>query len=67
MLIAFVLKLCFRICHQEDQKNGERLEMNGTHQLLVCADDVTVLDENINAKRKTQKPCWRLIGWLIYK
>jgi len=27
-------------------ENEQRLEPNGTHQLLICADDTNLLDKN---------------------
>jgi hypothetical protein len=47
--MAIDFQLRFRICHQEPRRNQERLELNGTHQLLVYADDVNILGEDTNS------------------
>jgi hypothetical protein len=38
-------------CMRTDQANQEGLKLNGTHQLLVFADDVNVLGKNISWSR----------------
>jgi hypothetical protein len=35
--------------------NQGDLALNGTHQLLVYADDVNILDRSVHTVRKTQK------------
>jgi hypothetical protein len=48
--IVLSYQLCFRICYQEGpRKSGRNGNLiYGTHLLLVCADNVKIVDENIN-------------------
>jgi hypothetical protein len=48
MIINFALEYAIR----KVQENQVRLKLNGRHQLLVYADDVNLLDDNIGTIKK---------------
>jgi hypothetical protein len=51
MLVAIALEYAIRSV----QVNQEGLKLNGTHQLLVYADDVYILGGSIHSMTKMQK------------
>jgi hypothetical protein len=50
--IAIVLQLRFRYTIRRVQVNQDGLKLNGTHQLLVYADDVNILGGSAHAVKE---------------
>jgi hypothetical protein len=51
LLFNFVLDYAIR----RVQINQDCLKLNGTHQLLVCADDVNILGGSVHSVKKNTK------------
>jgi len=50
-----IFQLCFTVRHWEGSGKPGLLEFNGTHQLLVYADDVNILGGSVHTIKKNSE------------
>jgi hypothetical protein len=52
VLLPLIYNFALEYAIRRIQVNQERLKVNGTHQLLVCADDLNILGRSIHTIKK---------------